>query len=272
MKTFDVGKIRISSDSLILIAGPCVIESRELVMRTAEALGNICQRVGFPVIFKSSYAKMNRTSIDSFSGLGIDKGLKILESVKSELGMPLTTDFHSAGEADVAAQVVDMLQIPAFLVRQTDILLAAGKTRKPVNVKKGQFLAPEDMAYVVEKIESTGNRQVMLTERGTAFGYHDLVVDMRSLGVMKATGYPVAFDATHAVSLNPSKNENRKCIEALSRAAVAVGVDAIFIETHPDPPRALSDGARMLPLDRLAELLERLKRIKEAVRDKTKKH
>ena len=242
-------------------------------MRIAEALRNICQRAGFPVIFKSSYAKMNRTSIDSFSGLGIDRGLKILESVKSELGMPVTTDFHSAGEADVAAQVVDMLQVPAFLVRQTDILLAAGKTGKPVNVKKGQFLAPEDMTYVVEKIESTGNRQVMLTERGTAFGYHDLVVDMRSLVVMKAAGYLVAFDATHAVvSLNPSKNENKECIEALSRAAVAVGVDVVFIETHPDPPRALSDGARMLPLDRLAELLEVLKRVNEAVRDKTKKH
>ncbi|HID10629.1 MAG TPA: 3-deoxy-8-phosphooctulonate synthase [Candidatus Latescibacteria bacterium] len=247
---------------LVLIAGPCVIESEDLALRVAEEVRGAAEDVGMPYIFKSSYAKMNRMSIRSYIGPGLEEGLRILEKVKREVEVPVLTDVHSPEEARAAGEVVDVVQIPAFLCRQTDLALACGRTGKPVNVKKGQFMAPEDMGPIVEKVASTGNRRIMLTERGTCFGYHNLVVDMRSLVVMRDLGYPVVFDATHSVQL-PGAGEGTSggrpdFVAPLARAAVAVGVDAVFLETHPDPPRALSDAACMLPLGELGRLLREL--------------
>lgn len=247
---------------LVLIAGPCVVESEELVLRTAEAIQQIVEQISVPFIFKSSYTKANRMSIESFTGLGIDEGLRILERVKGEIGVPVLTDIHSAIEAEQAAQVVDVLQIPALLCKQTDIVLAAARTEKPINIKKGQFLAPDDLRWIAQKVESTGNRQILLTERGSIFGYHNVVVDMRSLVLMRRTGYPVMFDATHSVQL-PENNGSQsggqpEFIRPLARAAVAVGVDGVFIETHPDPRHALCDGMCMLPLGELSETMKEL--------------
>lgn len=263
-----VGTIQIGGEApLVLIAGPCVIESERLALETAEAIQRVVERVHVPFVFKSSYAKMNRMSLTSFSGPGIEKGLRILRKVRDEVGVPVLTDVHSPEDALRAAEVVDVLQIPAFLCRQTDLALAAGRTGKPVNVKKGQFLAPEDMEPIAEKIASTGNTQILLTERGTSFGYHNLVVDMRSLVILRRLGYPVVFDATHSIQLPGAAGSHSggdpTFIFPLVRAAVATGVDALFVETHPCPSEALCDAASMLPLDKLEGLLREVKRLDE---------
>jgi len=245
---------------LVLIAGPCVIESRDLILRTAEAVRTTASRHGMPAVFKSSYRKANRTSVRGFEGLGMDEGLRILEEVKSSVGLPVLTDIHESHEAAPVAEVADILQIPAFLCRQTALLRAAAETGRTVNIKKGQFAAPGDMKFAAEKVTEAGNNKVLLTERGTSFGYHNLVVDMRSLGLMRSLGFPVIFDATHSVQL-PSQDGsgqssgNPEFILPLARAAVAAGCDGLFVEVHPNPAAALSDAASQLPLDRLDELL-----------------
>lgn len=246
---------------LVLIAGPCVVESRELVMRTAEAVKRSAAQHGIPVIFKSSYRKANRTSTKSFAGPGMDEGLKILAEVKKNLGLPILTDIHTEGEAASAAEVADVLQIPAFLCRQTELLHAAGKTGKVVNIKKGQFLAPGDMKHAADKVKETGNTNILLTERGTTFGYHNLVVDMRGLKIMSDLGYPVVLDATHSVQLPGADTSTSQTggqpefIFPLARAGVAAGCSALFVEVHPDPARALSDQASQLRLELLDTLL-----------------
>ena len=266
-----IGPLSVGGTSpLVLIAGPCVVESRELILRTAEAVGAIAGKRGVPVVFKSSYRKANRTSGRSFSGLGMDEALAILAEVKREFGMPVLTDIHAEGEAAAAAEVADVLQIPAFLCRQTDLLHAAGRTGRVVNIKKGQFLAPEDMKHAAEKVAETGNTNILLTERGTTFGYHNLIVDMRSLTVMAGLGYPVVLDATHSVQL-PGGDAVRsggqpEFIFPLARAGAAVGIAGLFLEVHPDPPRALSDAASQLKLDLLDGLLGQVKAIDALVK------
>ncbi len=255
---------------LVLIAGPCVVENEKNTVKTAEAILQITSDLGIPFIFKSSYKKANRTSINSFEGIHFTKAIKILEKVKKELHIPILTDIHSIQEIEPVCSVADILQIPAFLCRQTDLLVAAGRSGKIVNVKKGQFLAPEDMKHVIEKIEYTKNKKILLTERGTTFGYHNLVVDMRSLQIMKELGYPVIMDATHAVQLPSKGNESggeRKYIYTLAKAATAVGIDGLFLEVHPDPSKALSDAASQLPLDMLKKLLITVKQIDEIVKN-----
>ena len=243
----------------VLIAGPCVIEDRDSALRHAEALRSLTARLHVPFMYKSSYDKANRSSHASFRGLGMEEGLSILAEVKRELGVPLLTDVHTAQEVAAAAEVVDILQIPAFLCRQTDLLLAAGHSQRPVNIKKGQFLAPADMEYVAQKVASTGNRRILLTERGASFGYHNLVSDLRSLPILAGCGYPVVYDATHSVQLpggrGPMSGGEREFIPALARAAVAVGIDGLFMEVHEEPERALSDSATVFPLARLESLL-----------------
>lgn len=251
-----------------LIAGPCVIESEQIVLDTAFQIADIAKQVGFPFIFKSSYDKANRSSIHSFRGLGMENGLAILQKVKEKVQVPVLTDVHSVEEAIQAGQVVDVLQIPAFLCRQTDLLVAAAKTGRVVNVKKGQFLSPWDMKNVVHKLEESGTKKIVLTERGASFGYNNLVVDMRSLPVMRGLGYPVVFDATHSVQLpgggGTKSSGQREFIAPLARAAAAAGCDGFFIEVHPDPDSALSDGPNMVPLDKLKELLQQLLQICQA--------
>ncbi len=251
-----------------LIAGPCVIESEQIVLDTAFQIADIAKQVGFPFIFKSSYDKANRSSIHSFRGLGMENGLAILQKVKEKVQVPVLTDVHSVEEATQAAQVVDVLQIPAFLCRQTDLLVAAAKTGRVVNVKKGQFLSPWDMKNVVHKLEESGTKKIVLTERGASFGYNNLVVDMRSLPVMRGLGYPVVFDATHSVQLpgggGTKSSGQREFIAPLARAAAAAGCDGFFMEVHPDPDSALSDGPNMVPLDKLKELLQQLLHICQA--------
>jgi len=265
-----INNIRIGAGSqFVLIAGPCVIESEKLIMSVAEIIKRITSDLEIPFIFKSSYRKANRTSSDSFTGIGDESALKILEKVRNEFEVPVLTDIHTAEEAKIAAQYVDVLQIPAFLCRQTDLLFAAGETGKAVNIKKGQFVAPEDMKHAAEKVVKTGNPNVMLTERGTTFGYHNLVVDMRSLVIMKELGYPVVMDATHSVQLPAQGNISGgqpKFIKPLARAAAAVGVDALFIETHPEPAKALSDAASQFPLDELKDLLVEVKSIDRVIK------
>jgi 2-dehydro-3-deoxyphosphooctonate aldolase (KDO 8-P synthase) len=249
----------------VLIAGPCVVESRESALRHAETLQALTARLGIPFIYKSSYDKANRTAIDSFRGLGVDEGLAALETVKRELGVLILTDVHSPEEAAQAGGVADVLQIPAFLCRQTDLLVAAGKTGRVVNIKKGQFLAPWDMAHAAAKVAATGNRRILLTERGASFGYNNLVSDFRSLPIMSQTGYPVVYDATHSVQLPGGQGNasggQREFIAPLTRAAVAVGVDGLFMEVHEDPDRALSDKATVFPLAQLEALLRTLQAI-----------
>ncbi len=244
---------------LVLIAGPCVVEGREIVLRTAEAIRDEAARHRVPLIFKSSYKKANRTSGKSFSGIGMEKALKILLEVKQELGLPVLTDILSEDEVAAAADVADVLQIPAFLCRQTELLEAAGKTGRAVNIKKGQFMAPQDMRHQVRKVEAVGNKRVMVTERGATFGYNNLVVDMRSLVIMRGLGVPVILDATHSVQL-PGGEKNRsggqpEFIAPIARAGAAVGIDGLFVEVHPDPRRALSDAESQLKLDLLGSLL-----------------
>jgi 2-dehydro-3-deoxyphosphooctonate aldolase (KDO 8-P synthase) len=243
----------------VLIAGPCVVESRDSALRHAQALRTLTERLGVPFIYKSSYDKANRTALDSFRGLGIDTALNILAEVKRETGVLVLTDVHTAAEANAAAEVVDVLQIPAFLCRQTDLLLAAGQSKRVVNIKKGQFLAPWDMEHAAAKVASTGNRRILLTERGATFGYNNLVSDFRALPIMARSGYPVVFDATHSVQLpgglGGQSGGQREFIAPLARAAVAVGIDGLFMEVHEEPERALSDSATVFPLARLESLL-----------------
>jgi 2-dehydro-3-deoxyphosphooctonate aldolase (KDO 8-P synthase) len=255
-----IGGVRMGGGApLALIAGPCVIESEELVLETAAALREITGRLGVPFVFKSSYDKANRTSVESFRGPGLEEGLRILARVRAEVGVPVLSDVHSPEEARRAGEVLDCLQVPAFLCRQTDLLVAAGRTGKPVNVKKGQFLAPEDMAQAVAKVKSGGDGGVMLTERGSTFGYRYLVVDFQGLVRMRALGCPVMFDATHSVQQPGAgcgvSGGDRALAAPLARAAAAVGIDALFTEVHPEPDRALCDGPNSLPLADLEPLL-----------------
>ncbi len=254
---------------LLVIAGPCVIETEAVCLQVAERLVEIGQRLSVPIVFKASFDKANRTSIHSFRGPGLQAGLEILAKVKQATGLPVTTDIHLPDQADPVAQVCDLLQIPAFLCRQTDLLTAAAQTGRPVHVKKGQFLAPGDMVHVVDKLEAAGCRDILLGERGTFFGYGRLVNDMRAIVQMQALGVPVVFDATHSVqepgSLGGASGGNRRMVEPLARAAVAVGADALFFETHPDPDHALSDGPNMVPLAQLEPLLRRLLALRRVV-------
>jgi len=271
LKIVEVGDIKIGGGNpFVLIAGPCVIESESLALEVASYVKALCDKFKIPYIFKSSYDKANRTSINSFRGPGIERGLEILSRVKEEVGVPVLSDVHLPEEALVAGEVLDVLQIPAFLCRQTDLVLAVARVGKPVNVKKGQFLSPYDVRYIVEKIESQGNYQILLTERGVSFGYNNLVVDFRSLPIMRETGYPVVFDATHSVQLpgglKGASGGERRFVPYLARAAVAVGIDALFMEVHPDPDNALSDGPNMLPLKELRDLLKKLKEIDNLVK------
>jgi len=255
--------------SLVLIAGPCVIEGRVSCLALAGRLQNLAEREDIPLIFKASYDKANRTSVKSFRGPGLEKGLEILQAVKERYSMPVLTDVHTPEEAAEAAHVVDVLQLPAFLCRQTDLVIALGETGKPVNIKKGQFMAPWDMKHVIEKVENTGNRKIILTERGASFGYNNLVADMRSLLVMREFGYPVVFDATHSVQL-PGGGEGASSGDGrwapyLARAATAVGCDGVFVETHVNPSRAKSDKDNALPFKKLAGLWRQLRAIHEVV-------
>ena len=261
-----VGPLRLGGRRpFVFIGGPCVIESREHALRHATRLRAITDRVGVPFIYKSSFDKANRTSLSSYRGPGLERGLEILAEVKREVGVPVVTDVHEREQAARVAQVADVLQTPAFLCRQTDFLLEVARPGKPVNVKKGQFLAPGDMGPVLEKLASTGNRQLMVTERGFAFGYNNLVVDMRSLAIMGEFGYPVVYDAGHSVQLPGGQGHvsggQREFIRVLARAAVAAGVAAVFLEVHEDPDHALSDGPNSYRLDELEVLLRELKRI-----------
>lgn len=265
-KIIRVGGFEIGAGKpLALIAGPCVIEGRDSALRHASYLKEVAERVGIPFIYKSSYDKANRTSLESYRGPGIEEGLKILAQVKKEIGVPILTDVHEKEQVALAKEDVDILQIPAFLCRQTDFVLAVAKSKKVVNIKKGQFLAPWDLRHVVEKIVSTGNEQIMVTERGVSFGYNNLVADMRSLVVMRELGYPVVFDVTHSLQLpgglGKASGGERKFIPALARAGVAVGVDALFMEVHEDPDHALSDGPNSLPLKEVEGLLKMVKEI-----------
>lgn len=266
----ELGDIKIGEGNpFVLIAGPCVIENEAITMQTAEEIKKITSELGIPFIFKSSYKKANRTSAKSFTGIGDIEALNILDKVQETYSLCLLTDVHSPDEAWRAAGVVDILQIPAFLCRQTDLLSAAGSTGKIVNIKKGQFSAPEDMKYAAEKTSSSGNNKIMLTERGSSFGYHDLIVDMRSLVIMKEFGYPVVMDATHSVQI-PSQGGfsggQPKYIKPIARAAAGVGIDALFLEVHPDPSHALSDAASQLPIKELRDLLISVKEIDKVVK------
>ncbi len=266
MREIVIGNFKIGAKRpLVLIAGPCVIESEIATLRCAERLMTICNALGLPLVFKASYDKANRTSINAFRGPGIKEGLRILAKVKDSLGLPVISDIHSIEQVAPAAEVLDILQIPAFLCRQTDLLTAAAKSGRVVNVKKGQFLAPWDMKNVAEKIASAGNDNIILTERGASFGYNNLVVDMRSFPVMRSSGYPVVFDATHSVQLPGGQGScsggQREYVEYLSRAAVACGIDGIFLEVHEDPDKALCDGPNSISLNDLPALLSTLKSI-----------
>jgi 2-dehydro-3-deoxyphosphooctonate aldolase (KDO 8-P synthase) len=257
-------------ESFFLIAGPCVVESEDLLTEVAEKVKSICSRLGIPYIFKASYRKANRTRLDSFTGIGDREGLSLLKKIKDTFQIPVTTDIHSPEEAAMAAEYADVLQIPAFLCRQTDLLVAAAQTGKVVNVKKGQFVSGPAMKFAVDKIRESGNEQVILTERGTTFGYQDLVVDYRNIPWMQAHDVPVVMDCTHSLQ-QPNQTSgvtggNPRLISTIARAAVAAGADGIFIETHPDPGKALSDGANMLKLDLMEGLLEQLVKIRQAVR------
>lgn len=266
-----IGPISIGSGSpLVLISGPCVIEDYGLTHDIGLFLKTLADRLGIPFIFKASYDKANRTSLDAFRGPGIKAGLSILERLKADLDIPILSDVHQVEEVDAAAKVLDIIQIPAFLCRQTDLIVAVAKTNKPVNIKKGQFLAPWDMANVVNKITAARNHQILLTERGAMFGYNNLVVDFRGIPIMQETGYPVIFDATHSIQLPGGEGKQsggqREYAATLARAAVAAGADGVFLEVHSDPDNAPCDGPNSLKLDDLEDLLSQLKAIHEVVR------
>lgn len=256
-------------DGFLLIAGPCVVESRELAMHVAEQVNHLSEKYSVPFVFKASYRKANRSRIDSFTGIGDEAALEILGEIGARFSVPVITDVHSPEEARIASKFVDVIQVPAFLCRQTDLLIACGETGKSVSIKKGQFLSPGAMRFAVEKVEGTGNTKVIITERGTTFGYQDLVVDFRGIPEMKRTGYPVVLDVTHSLQ-RPNQESgitggNPELIETMARAGIAAGADGIFLETHPDPASALSDGANMLRLDLLEGLLTKLISIREVV-------
>jgi len=265
-----IGHIKIGQKPFVFIGGPCVIEGRDITLTIAEKLLKITEALHVPFIFKSSYDKANRTSVGSFRGLGIEKGLEILSEIKATFDIPVLTDVHNVEEAFMAGRVVDVLQVPALLSRQTDLLVACGKTGKPVNIKKGQFLSPYDIQYAINKVVSAGNRQILITERGTSFGYNTLVNDFRSIPIMKGFGYPVIFDATHSVqkpgAASGRSGGEREFVFPLAKAALAVGVDGIFMEVHLDPSKAVCDGENSIALDDLPAMLKTLKNIEEALR------
>jgi len=271
VKPFKVGNVEVGGGSLFLIAGPCLVETESHALKMAQAIRSITDRLGVPYIFKSSYDKANRTSINAHRGLGIEEALRILGRVRSEAGVALLTDVHDIDQVPAAAEVADVLQIPAFLSRQTDLIVEAARSGRAVNIKKGQFLAPQDMKHAIEKATSQGNERVMITERGTSFGYNNLVVDFRGVPIMRGFGYPVVHDVTHSLQrpggLGSASGGDSQFIEYLARAGVACGVDGVFMEVHDDPAAALSDGPNSLPLERLEPLLEKLKAIHELVRD-----
>ena len=259
------------NQNFFLISGPCVVENREITFQVAETVKQVCTELDIPFFFKASYRKANRSSLHSFTGIGDEAALQILSEIKQQLDVQIVTDIHTEEEAAFAAQVADIIQIPAFLSRQTSLLLAAAQTGKIVNIKKGQFLSPEAMQFAVEKVRDAGNQQVMLTERGTCFGYQDLVVDVRGVKAMQANRCPVVLDCTHSLQ-QPNQPKgvtggHPELIETIAKAGVAVGFDGLFMETHPDPAHALSDGANMLPLNELRSLLEKLVKIREAIHE-----
>ncbi|MGO9245354.1 MAG: 3-deoxy-8-phosphooctulonate synthase [Verrucomicrobiia bacterium] len=273
MNTIRVGKLTLGGKRtpLFVIAGPCVIENEKMALQTAEALSQVCDDLDLPLIFKASYDKANRTARDSFRGPGLKRGLAVLAKVKRQFGLPILTDVHEISHCKPAAEVADVLQIPAFLCRQTDLIQAVARTKRCVNVKKGQFLAPWDMRNVIDKIMAVGGRNIILTERGSSFGYNNLVADMRSLAIMREFGWPVVFDATHSVQM-PGGGQggkftggDRRMALVLARSAVAAGCDGIFLETHPNPDRALSDAANQLPLREVRRLLQTLRDIRGVV-------
>ncbi len=270
MHQISVKDIKIGDkQKLVLIAGPCVVESERVCLDTARAIKDITSKLNIPYIFKSSFDKANRLSIDSYRGPGIKKGLEILQKVKEKLKLPVLSDIHCQKEITEAAKVLDIIQIPAFLCRQTDIVVAAAKTGKVINIKKGQFLAPWDIAPIIKKIESTGNKKIMITERGVCFGYNNLVSDFRSLGVMREFGYPVIYDATHSIQLPGARGGvsggEREFVAGLSRAAVAFGCDGLFLEVHPNPDNASCDGPNMINFKELEKLLKEIKKIEAAL-------
>jgi len=270
-KSFQIGSITVSRNgAFFVVAGPCVVESRELTLEVAKYLKKVGAQLDIPVLFKSSYDKANRTSLSSFRGPGIEEGLEILSRVKKDVGLPILSDVHLPEQVKRASEVLDVLQIPAFLCRQTDLLIEAARTGLPINIKKGQFLSPMEMEQVSQKVTSTGNHKILLTERGTTFGYNNLVVDMRSLHIMGQLGFPVIFDATHSVQLPGAGGSHsggqREFAPVLARAAVAAGADGLFIEVHPDPDSALCDGPNSLPLHNIKSLLSTLKAVHRAAR------
>ena len=270
LREINVGDVIFGENNFGLIAGPCVIENRDHSLKMSAAINDISEKVGIPIIFKSSFDKANRTSIKSFRGPGLEDGMRILSDVKSETGMKVLTDIHSAGQASMVAEVVDVIQIPAFLSRQTDILIAAAKTGKTVNIKKGQFLAPWDVKHIIQKVEESGCENILLTDRGTQFGYNNLVADMRAIPLMKEFGYPVIFDATHSAQLPGGSGGHssgmREMIPTLARAAVAAGCNGVFMEVHDNVDIAKSDAATQWPLDKLLSLLTDLKKIHNSLR------
>ena len=262
-------KLKDNSNKFFLMAGPCVIENEQMPFEICEKLKEICERLDIDLIFKASYRKANRSKIDSFSGIGDEKALKILGEIRKKYSLPVVTDIHSAEEAEMAAKYVDILQIPAFLCRQTDLLLAAAKTNKIINIKKGQFLSAQSMKHVADKVLSVGNEKIILTDRGTMFGYQDLIVDFRSIPIMQSFNFPVVMDITHSLQ-QPNQSEGvsggmPQMISTIAKAAIAVGANGIFMETHPNPSQALSDGKNMLALDQVESLLEKLIKIKKAL-------
>lgn len=269
MKTIQVGNLQFTGDSIFLIAGPCVIEDYDRTLAIGRTARDICRKLDIPYVFKASFDKANRSSYSSFRGPGLTEGLRILKEIKAELGVPVLSDVHSVEQLEPASEVLDMLQIPAFLCRQTDLVYGAAKTGKPVNVKKGQFLAPEDMYNVLQKMREAGNENLCLTERGASFGYHNLVVDMRGFPIMREWGYPVIFDATHSVQLpggaGTHSSGQREFVPYLAKAAAAAGADGFFMEVHDNPEEALSDGPNMLYLRDLEDLLRDLKAIHAVV-------
>ena len=270
MKDIKVGDVIFGKDNLGIIAGPCVIENRDHSLEMSYAIKEVSENVGIPIIFKSSFDKANRTSIKSFRGPGIQEGMRILSDVKTETGLKVLTDIHSPDQAGLVSDVVDIIQIPAFLSRQTDLLIAAAKTGKPINIKKGQFLAPWDVEHIVKKVEESGSKNILLTDRGTQFGYNNLVADMRAIPLMKQFGYPVIFDATHSAQLPGGSGGHssgmRDMIPTLARAAVAAGCNGVFMEVHNNVDKAKSDAATQWPLDKLATLLIELKKIHNSLR------
>jgi len=270
MKSVKLNSIEFNNNNnFVLIAGPCVIENKEMPYAIVEEILRITQRLSIQYVFKASYKKANRTSLNSFTGIEFEEAIKILDDIRKKYNVPVVTDIHTEKEAEIVKDYVDMLQIPAFLCRQTDLLLAAGNTEKVINIKKGQFLAPEDMKYAISKIETTGNEKILLTERGTTFGYHNLVVDMRGLEIMKDTGYPVIMDATHSVQIPSNGGVSGglpRFIEPLARAAISLGIAGLFMEIHPEPAKALSDAGSQFPLKELEKFLKRIKQIDELVK------